>query len=84
MEEAGLLGIMSETPIGHFHYEKRLSRRVDLCRVEVFSMRVVRQRLHWPEKHERLTRWFPAEKAAETVSDPELAVLIADFARNHP
>lgn len=82
MEEAGLLGVMSEAPIGHFHYEKRLLRRVDHCRVEVFSLRVVRQRTHWPEKHERLTRWFPASEAAGIVSDPELAELIAEFTRN--
>lgn len=82
LEEAGLLGVMSEAPIGQFHYEKRLSRRVDYCRVKVFSLRVVRQRSHWPEKHERLTRWFPASEAAGIVSDPELADLIAEFTRN--
>jgi 8-oxo-dGTP pyrophosphatase MutT (NUDIX family) len=82
MEEAGLLGVMSEEPIGHFHYAKRLSRRVDLCKVEVFSLRVVRQRHHWPEKHERVTQWYPVAKAVERVSDPELGDLIAAFARN--
>jgi len=81
MEEAGLLGVISEEPIGHFHYAKRLSRRVDLCRVEVFALRVVRQRHHWPEKHERVTRWYPVAKAIERVSDPELRDLIASFAR---
>jgi 8-oxo-dGTP pyrophosphatase MutT (NUDIX family) len=83
MEEAGLLGVMSEEPIGYFHYAKRLSRRVDVCRVEVFSLRVVRQRHHWPEKHERVTRWYPAMKAADRVSDPELGELISAFAREH-
>ena len=81
LEEAGLLGVMSEEPIGHFHYMKRLSRRSDFCRVIVFSLRVVRQRSHWPEKHERVTKWHPVQKAMANVSDPELADLIGAFAR---
>ncbi|WP_374545897.1 NUDIX hydrolase [Rhodoblastus sp.] len=82
MEEAGLLGVMSEEPVGYFHYAKRLSSRTDHCRVEVFSLRVVRQRDHWPEKHERATQWFSIEEAIASVSDPELADLIAAFARD--
>jgi 8-oxo-dGTP pyrophosphatase MutT (NUDIX family) len=83
IEEAGLLGAMSEQPIGFYCYDKRFSRRVELCRVEVYSLRVVRQRDRWPEKHERATKWFPAVEAMEAVSDPELAELIAKFIRVH-
>jgi 8-oxo-dGTP pyrophosphatase MutT (NUDIX family) len=82
VEEAGLLGVMSEAPIGHFDYVKRLTRRDDLCRVEVFSLRVLRQREDWPEKQERVTQWFPAEEAIGLVSDPELSDLIGVFARD--
>ncbi|MCI4678499.1 NUDIX hydrolase [Rhodoblastus acidophilus] len=81
LEEAGLLGVMSDEPIGHFHYVKRLTRRSDCCRVVVFALRVVRQRAHWPEKHERVTQWFSAGEAIANVSDPELAQLIESFAR---
>ncbi|WP_298426562.1 NUDIX hydrolase [Rhodoblastus sp.] len=80
MEEAGLLGVISEKPIGAFHYVKRFSRGEELCRVEVFALRVVRQRESWPEKHERDTRWFPAAEAAVLVSDAELGDLIVEFA----
>lgn len=81
MEEAGLLGVMSETPFGSFRYAKRFSRGEELCRVEVYPMRVSRQRAQWPEKTERETQWFPVAEAITLVSDPELADLIAEFAR---
>jgi 8-oxo-dGTP pyrophosphatase MutT (NUDIX family) len=83
IEEAGLLGIISAEPIGFYTYAKRFTRRVEPCRVEVYALRVSRQRDDWPEKHERETRWFPAAEAMEAVSDPELADLIAEFIRIH-
>jgi 8-oxo-dGTP pyrophosphatase MutT (NUDIX family) len=81
MEEAGLLGVISETAFGSFRYSKRFARGEELCRVDVFPMRVSRQREHWPEKAERETQWFSVAAAIASVSDPELADLIAEFAR---
>ncbi len=81
IEEAGLLGAISQQPIGYFSYSKRFSRSIQLCQVEVYSLRVVRQREHWPEKHERVTKWFPAVEAMDVISDPELCDLIARFIR---
>ncbi len=77
IEEAGLLGVISEQPFGVFSYSKRFSRNIQLCQVEVYSLRVLRQREHWPEKHERVTKWFSAVEAMDVVSDPELCELIA-------
>jgi 8-oxo-dGTP pyrophosphatase MutT (NUDIX family) len=80
LEEAGLLGAIDDTPFGHFDYKKKFPRGISaLCRVEVFPLRVVRQRPIWPEQHQRDTGWFPAKKAAATVSDPELGELIGRF-----
>jgi 8-oxo-dGTP pyrophosphatase MutT (NUDIX family) len=82
LEEAGLIGVVSEAPIGHYFYAKRFSAGAQqLCRVEVFSLRVVRQRDNWLEKGERVTRWFAAEEAITAISDPELGDLIAEFIR---
>ena len=81
LEEAGLLGAIDETPFGRFTYDKKFSRgKSTLCEVDVFPLRVVRQRADWPEKAQRETRWFPAEEAAASVSDPELGALMARFA----
>jgi 8-oxo-dGTP pyrophosphatase MutT (NUDIX family) len=80
LEEAGLLGAIEETPLGHFNYSKKFARgKPAPCRVEVFALRVVRQRARWPEKHQRETRWFPAREAAQIVSDPGLGDLIRRF-----
>lgn len=84
IEEAGLLGAITAEPVGFYTYAKRFSRKVEPCRVDVYALRVVRQRETWPEKHERETRWFPAAAAMEAVSDPGLAELIASFIRTHP
>jgi 8-oxo-dGTP pyrophosphatase MutT (NUDIX family) len=82
VEEAGLLGVLSKEPIGQYFYQKRFVRYMQTCRVEVYSLQVVRQRDDWPEKHERSTQWFPAEEAMELVSDPELGELIGVFIRS--
>lgn len=82
LEEAGLLGVISENPIGQYSYVKRFARDKKAVRVEVFSMRVLRQRDSWLEKNQRTTRWFSADKAAELVSDNELRDVITSFIRN--
>jgi 8-oxo-dGTP pyrophosphatase MutT (NUDIX family) len=82
MEEAGLIGAIAEEPFGYFHYVKRFSRGGELCRVDVYPMRVLRQREKWHEQHERDTHWFPVADAALMVSDPELGELIEVFAKS--
>jgi 8-oxo-dGTP pyrophosphatase MutT (NUDIX family) len=82
LEEAGLLGVISEEPIDQYSYVKRLARREQSVRVEVFSMRVLRQRDHWREWRQRVTQWFTAEEAAELVDDAELRDVIARFIRH--
>ncbi len=82
VEEAGLLGEISETPIGDYVYFKRFTLGEERCRVEVFPLRVVRQRENWPEKDQRTTQWFPASEAALLVSDPGLGDLIVAFIRS--
>jgi 8-oxo-dGTP pyrophosphatase MutT (NUDIX family) len=80
LEEAGLLGVISEEPIGHYFYAKRFSQGIEeLCRVEVFELRVVRQRESWLEKDQRATQWFPPEDAIALASDPGLGDVIRRF-----
>jgi 8-oxo-dGTP pyrophosphatase MutT (NUDIX family) len=81
LEEAGLLGAIDEVPFGQFTYAKKFSRgKSTLCEVDVFPLRVTRQRGDWPEKDQRETRWFSPEEAGANVSDPELGALIVQFA----
>jgi 8-oxo-dGTP pyrophosphatase MutT (NUDIX family) len=80
LQEAGLLGKIEKTPIGAYHYHKRLKNGATLlCRVDVFPLRVLRQRKSWPEKRQRITKWFPCAEAASLVHEPELSKLIMSF-----
>lgn len=80
VQEAGLLGKMDKMKLGDFGYEKRLKSGATVdCRVEVFSLRVQRQRKKWPEKSQRATRWFEYAVAADLVEEPELRDLIRAF-----
>ncbi len=71
---------ISTSSPGCYHYQKRLKKGATLlCRVDVFPLRVVRQRKNWPEKHQRTTKWFPCSKAARLVDEPKLTKLIKGF-----
>ena len=82
LEEAGLVGDISKEPIGTYHYLKRRKNgSTTPCRVTVFPMRVVRQRKSWPEKDQRVTKWFPLAEAAGLVHEEELQEVIRNFER---
>ena len=79
-EEAGVEGSVYDMPIGHYVYEKkrRSGDPVD-AEVTVYPLRVTRQHYHWPERHERTSRWFSPSRAVLAVDEPELKALILGF-----
>jgi 8-oxo-dGTP pyrophosphatase MutT (NUDIX family) len=81
LEEAGLVGAVEKEPIGSYHYLKHMKNGASvLCRVDVYPMRVARQRRNWPERDQRVTRWFNLAEASEAVDESELQDLIRNFA----
>ena len=79
-DEAGITGRVAKKPVGSYGYIKRLKNGAPLeCRVQVFPLKVERQRKSWPERHERDLRWFTVAEAAEAVDEPELRELIGAF-----
>ncbi len=79
-QEAGLHGKIEKTKLGEFDYEKRLKPDVSVtCRVDVFPLRVERQRKKWPEKSQRVTYWFAYQAAADQVDEPQLRDIILAF-----
>ena len=42
-------------------------------------MRVARQRKSWPEKDQRVTKWFPLDEAPALVHEEELQDVIRNF-----
>ncbi|MGA0602579.1 NUDIX hydrolase [Caulobacter sp. KR2-114] len=80
-QEAGVTGKVEKTPLGEYVYVKRLKNGAPLdCTVQVYPLRVVRQRQTWREKGQRTGHWFSAEEAAELVDEPSLRGLILAFA----
>jgi 8-oxo-dGTP pyrophosphatase MutT (NUDIX family) len=80
VQEAGVVGRVSKRPVGEFHYIKRLRNGAPLqCVVDVFPLKVVKQRTHWREQKERTVHWFTPLEAAELVDEPELRALILGF-----
>lgn len=79
-EEAGVRGPVSKTPVGSFHYGKRLaSRGVRSTEVTVYALEVQTEFDDWDEAHERSRRWFTPVEAVEAVNEPELKAIIAAF-----
>jgi len=84
LEEAGVVGEIAEKPFGAFHYLKERKHGDGMnCRVNLFALKVTRQRRTWPEKASRDAKWFPFAEAAALVSEPELKRLILKFGAQH-
>ncbi len=79
-EEAGIQGIACPAPIGRYRYDKR--KRKGGARkavVDVFPLAVTDHLVQWPEKGQRMLRWFPVDEAAKAVDEPDLQSIIAAF-----
>lgn len=76
-EEAGVIGQVKNTPIGHYSYDKVLSPgQAHLCHVDVFVVKVDRLAARFPEKGQRRRKWMRVNKAAKAVAEPQLAELL--------
>jgi hypothetical protein len=73
---------VEKRPIGTFDYFKRRQARFDLCRVEVYLLRVEKQLSQWREKGQRDAQWFTFAAAAELVHEPGLVALLLGRARH--
>lgn len=82
LEEAGVTGEVSSEAIGHYHYIKEKAGYALPIRVDIFSLRVTRQRRHWAEKGAREIAWLPAELAAARVEERGLRPLLLDFPKS--
>lgn len=84
-EEAGVEGNLSRAePLGCFDYDKLNRRRdlAELCRVDVYPIRVDRVVHDFPEREERRRKWFSPAKAATRVAEPALRQLLEDLAED--
>lgn len=79
-EEAGITGLVLPDEIGTYKYRKRRRAGYSVtANVHVFLLRATVQSGHFPERHQRETRWFTREEAAAAVQEPGLKALILSF-----
>lgn len=80
-EEAGIAGEIGKESVGHFCYMKVLRNGAELpCRVEVYPLKVTKERDRWDEKNARERRWCSVAEAAAAVLEPQLKMVIRRFA----
>ncbi|WP_350335301.1 NUDIX hydrolase [Coralliovum pocilloporae] len=77
LEEVGLKGTISSTPLGWYTYTKRLHffSRVT-CKVDIFALKADHHLLDWAEKNQRDLAWVSPGDAANMVSERELTSLL--------
>jgi 8-oxo-dGTP pyrophosphatase MutT (NUDIX family) len=79
-EEAGVTGEIGKSAIGYFRYIKLLRNGNEMpCRVEVFPLKVTKERSNWDEKDARERRWCSVREAATAVAEPQLKMVIRRF-----
>jgi 8-oxo-dGTP pyrophosphatase MutT (NUDIX family) len=81
LEEAGVTGQAKKKPIGVYEYFKRREAHFDVCKVEVYLLRVEKQLKNWREKGQREAQWFTLDEAADLVEEPGLVALLRDLAK---
>ena len=80
LEEAGIEGVIGESPLGTFRYLKTLKRRAPRwCVVAVHALEVWVEHATWQEQAERERVWVSRDEAVRRVDEPDLKALIAAF-----
>jgi 8-oxo-dGTP pyrophosphatase MutT (NUDIX family) len=79
-EEAGVIGEISDAPIGSFPWTKSGARGAERrIMVTVFSLKVASRERTWPEKGQRRAAWFLTGSMGGAELEPELHRLISAF-----
>lgn len=79
-QAAGVKGAISRKPIGAYSHTQRLpGGEAQPGMVEVYPLLVSNEAATWPEKSQRRRVWFPAQEAADKVSDSGLTLTIRDW-----
>lgn len=78
MEEAGIVGAVSNEALGSYFYRKQKDSGRELrCEVRVFPLEVTGQKDRWRESGQRQRRWMPVDDAARSVRERDLGELIS-------
>ena len=80
LEEAGISGVIEKNAIGHYQYLKQFKNGISApCKVDIFALKVTRERRTWAERNQRERRWCTVAEAAAAVEEPQLRLAILKF-----
>jgi 8-oxo-dGTP pyrophosphatase MutT (NUDIX family) len=76
-EEAGLVGVLAQEPIGSYVYDKYGRSH----HVTVFLMTVTEIADTWPEQDVRRREWLDADEAVDRIEEPGLREIVSAACR---
>lgn len=80
LEEAGVRGTISPSPIGRYGYDKvSLEGSSIPCLVDVYALRVEEESPKWREAATRTRTWMPVETAAMLAYEEGLSDLLSNL-----
>ncbi len=74
-EEAGIKGTVAQNPIGRYYYKKW----ANICRCDVYAMKVEIIHETWQEQEEREREWIEAKEAINRLRHKQLKVIVKKF-----
>jgi 8-oxo-dGTP pyrophosphatase MutT (NUDIX family) len=77
-EEAGLVGVLAQEPVGSYLYDKYGRPH----HVTVFVMTVTEVADVWPESDVRRREWLDADEAVDRIEEPGLREIVAATCRS--
>jgi len=77
VEEAGVLGVLTDEALGRYRYTKNAVRH----RVSVFGLRVTETLERWPEDGLRTRLWVRPREALRRIEQPGLQSIVARLLR---
>ncbi len=81
LEEAGVEGIVEQTPIGTYRTIKKGSVTRQVVEVDLYPLLVTTQHDTWPEQDNRHRHWVLLREARRLLTDPDLADLFGEWSR---
>ena len=83
LEEGGVSGTISDTPLGRYRSAKRLdSGKLVPSDVIVFRLQVSEHLSNWKEDQQRRRLWVPLVQAPKIVEEAELAAFLERLSRD--
>jgi 8-oxo-dGTP pyrophosphatase MutT (NUDIX family) len=75
-EESGVKGKVQRKPLGTLKYRKKIRSRRTKVNLRLYPLAVKKQVRRFPERKQRLRRWFSLKRAVERCRDPGLGRLL--------